>query len=64
MIAAVNLAKRLAITDDGKEVPVTAMFDNNGEKTDEAADAVAVVIEIAEGKFVALDVTEYRVKYN
>lgn len=39
-IQALNLAQRLALLDDGATVPITDLFDANGEDTEDLAEAV------------------------
>lgn len=42
-IQAINLGKQILLLDDGKIVPVIAMFDSNGQNTDEPDEAVSFV---------------------
>ena len=42
-IACVNRALRVAVTEDGQELPVTNMFDGDGDETDDVDAAVTCV---------------------
>lgn len=42
-VVAVNLAKRMALLDDGRVLPITDLFDHLGEETDSAFHATSFV---------------------
>ena len=58
-VACVNRKLRVAIMEDGQELPVTNMFDGFGEETDDVDDAVSCVAgPDADGMWVSIDFTE------
>lgn len=42
-IATINLARRIAITEDGQQLPVTDMFDEFGDDCDDIEECVVCV---------------------
>ena len=47
-IEAINLGKRLALTDDGQQLPITDMYDEDGDQTEDLDRVVAVIIKAGE----------------
>lgn len=58
-IIAINRPRRVAVTGDGREIVFTTMFDHLGDFTDDAAEAVAAVVQLPDGRWVALDLAEF-----
>ena len=42
-VACVNCAERAAITEDGQSLPITNLFDSNGEECEDVDEAVTAV---------------------
>jgi LDH2 family malate/lactate/ureidoglycolate dehydrogenase len=51
-IEAINLGRRLALTDTGEQLPITDMFDEDGDETDDPDKAVAVIIKAGEDHWI------------
>ncbi len=56
---AINRPRRVAVTGDGREIAFTTMFDLLGEFTEDAAEAVAAVVQLPDGCWVAIDLAEF-----
>jgi hypothetical protein len=58
-IAMINVWQRIAITEDGQELPVTHCFDSDGDECD-PEDAVAVVAgPDRDGRWLQIDMTAF-----
>lgn len=58
-MAALNLAQRLFIDDDGTLCQITNMFDADGEDTDEPDMCATFVAKRSEGEWIADDARNY-----
>jgi hypothetical protein len=54
-ITAINLSERVALDDKGVSHRIDVMFDGNGDETENAEAAVAVVVKVTGGGFMTLD---------
>lgn len=55
-VEAVNLGRREALLSDGRVVPVVAMFDADGEETEEPGAAVSLVVRGGPSRWFAVRV--------
>jgi hypothetical protein len=58
-IEAINLGRRLALTDTGEQLPITDMFDEDGDRTDNPDKVVAVIIKISESAWIVEETKWY-----
>lgn len=58
-IEAINLGRKLALTDDGVQLPITDMFDEDGDTTDDLDKVAAVVIKASETMWIVEHVKWY-----
>jgi hypothetical protein len=47
-IVGLNLAKRIAICEDGQVCPVTTMLNTFGDETDDVDDAIVLIVKVAD----------------
>ena len=55
-ISAVNYLRRIAVTDDWRQLPITDMYDEDGEPTDVPEKVRYIIVEIADDCWARFDV--------
>lgn len=61
-IVAVNLKKRVALTDDDQECPITKMLDGDGDETDDPDDpddCVVGIVKVRDDKWMVFKYSDY-----
>jgi len=58
-IIAIRRAQRVAITDLGHECALVNIFDDEGDESDDATTAVAAVCQLPDGRWIAIDLTQF-----
>ncbi|PWJ88361.1 hypothetical protein C8D77_11183 [Mesorhizobium loti] len=58
-VAAVNVAQRIAVMDDGATVHLETLLDADGEETDDADEARSAVGQLPDGSWLAVDLTQF-----
>ncbi|MES0071929.1 hypothetical protein [Mesorhizobium sp. M0058] len=56
---AVNLKRRIAVMDDDSVVHLETLLDASGDETEEAGDARSAVGQLADGSWIAIDLTQF-----
>jgi hypothetical protein len=58
-IIAIHRGRKVAVAEDGSECPFTDMLDCLGEETDDAAEAVAAIVLLPDGRWAAIDLRAF-----
>lgn len=51
-IVAINLCDRKAVTNSGQECEITTLIDEDGDETDDPAEAVGIVVKVRDDAWV------------
>lgn len=58
-VIAVSVRQRLAVLDDGETFPLVTLLDDEGDATDDPDEAVVVVGQLADARWVTIDMREF-----
>lgn len=60
VITAINLDQRIALLEDGSTIPLETLLDDEGDETDDIADAVVAVAPLPNGKWVTIAFSAFK----